>query len=237
MPNLSGSMQVYQHIFFDLDRTLWDFEQNKVEALADLYTNHSLDRFFPDIITFVDTFTRTNDYLWAKYIKGDLTKDILRYKRFELALSEFGLNDRWLAQQLGEEYLDIMPLKTALIAGAEDLLHYLHARYKLHIITNGFNEVQVPKMQRCGIAHYFEWVITSENAGYHKPDPRVFGYSLSKANAKKNESVMVGDDLEVDIVGAKKFGMDQIYFNPDKKTHGLELTHEVQSLADIVSIL
>lgn len=229
--------RTYKHIFFDLDRTLWDFEQNKVDALRDLFFDYNLDNVFPDVMTFINTFTRNNDYLWDKYIKGELTKDVLRYKRFEVTLQDYSTKNEKLAKTLGEEYLKIMPLKTALINGTRDLLEYLSPKYKLHIISNGFNEVQFPKLERCHIAKYFEWVVTSENAGYHKPDPRVFGYSLSKANAKKEESIMIGDDLEIDIVGAKKFGMDQVYFNPEKKPHKLKVTHEVQSLSEIIKIL
>lgn len=229
--------RVYKHIFFDLDRTLWDFEQNKVDALRDIFFDFQLDTTFPTVTTFIDSFTRHNDYLWAKYLKGELTKDVLRFKRFEVTLLDYGLNNQRLAKTLGDEYLKVMPQKTALIAGTRDVLEYLSEKYKLHIITNGFNEVQLPKMERCHIEHYFEWIVTSEIAGYHKPDSRVFGYSLSKANAKKEESIMIGDDLEIDIVGAKKFGMDQIYFNPENKPHKLKVTHEVQSLRDIIKIL
>ncbi|MGD9977843.1 MAG: YjjG family noncanonical pyrimidine nucleotidase [Bacteroidales bacterium] len=227
----------YRHLFFDLDRTLWDFEQNKVDALRDIYFDYQLDIAFPNILTFIDTFTRHNDYLWDKYIKGELSKDVLRFKRFEITLNDYGIDNQRLAKTIGDEYLKIMPLKTALVPGTRDLLEYLGKKYKLHIISNGFNEVQLPKLQRCHIDHYFEWVVTSEIAGYHKPDPRVFGYSLSKANAKKEESLMIGDDLNVDIVGAKKFGIDQIYFNPGNVPHKLKITYEVNSLSEIMKIL
>ncbi|MGE0077169.1 MAG: YjjG family noncanonical pyrimidine nucleotidase [Bacteroidales bacterium] len=237
MLNLFGKKRVYKHIFFDLDRTLWDFEQNKVDALRDIFFDYQLDSTFPDLMTFINSFSRHNDYLWDKYVKGELTKDVLRYKRFEVTLLDYGMNNSRLAKTLGEEYLKIMPLKTALIPGARDILEYLSEKYKLHIISNGFNEVQFPKLERCHIEHYFEWVITSEIAGYHKPDSRVFGYSLSKANAKKEESIMVGDDLEIDIVGAKKFGIDQVYFNQEAKPHKTKVTHEISNLKDIITIL
>ncbi len=233
----SKKQRAYKHIFFDLDRTLWDFEQNKEDALRDIFFDYQLDTVFPNILTFINTFTKHNDYLWEKYLKGELTKDVLRYKRFEVTLVDYGLNNTRLAKTLGEEYLKIMPLKTALVPGTRELLEYLSEKYKLHIISNGFNEVQFPKLERCHIEHYFEWVVTSEDAGYHKPDPRVFGHSLSKANAKKEESIMVGDDFEKDVEGAKKFGMDQIYFNPENKPRKFKATYEVQSLRDIMTIL
>jgi putative hydrolase of the HAD superfamily len=227
----------YKHIFFDLDRTLWDFEENMRDALVDIFVAHKLDVAFPDPETFIACFNRNNHYLWDKYLKGELTKDVLRYKRFEITLSEYGIESKDLAETIGDEYLTIMPQKTALIPGTRETLEYLAGRYKLHVISNGFKEVQLPKLQRSNIDHYFEWVVTSEHSGFHKPDKRAFGYALSKANARKSESIMVGDDLEIDIIGAKKFGMDQIYFNPNKNPHQTKVTFEVRELAEITKIL
>jgi len=227
----------YKHIFFDLDRTLWDFEQNMRDALAEIYVNHKLDLAFPNPDTFIDCFNRNNHYLWDKYLKGELTKEVLRYKRFEITLAEYGIESKPLAETIGDEYLTIMPLKTALIPGTRETLDYLANRYKLHVISNGFKEVQLPKLQRSNIDKYFEWVVTSEHSGFHKPDKRAFGYALSKANARKGESIMIGDDLEIDILGAKKFGMDQIYFNPKSNPHQAKVTFEVRELVEIKKIL
>ncbi|HPF93544.1 MAG TPA: HAD-IA family hydrolase [Tenuifilaceae bacterium] len=107
----------------------------------------------------------------------------------------------------------------------------------LHIITNGFNEVQFTKLELCGLSSYFTKVITSEISGYHKPRPEAFGYTLSSANARKAESIMIGDDLEADILGAKAFGIDQIFFNPNREQHGHSVTHEITSLLELKKIL
>lgn len=237
MLNFFFKHNAYKHIFFDLDRTLWDFEQNMRDALTDLYINHTLEVAFPNPETFIECYNQNNHYLWEKYLKGELPKDVLRYKRFEITLAEYGIENKPLAQTLGDEYLTIMPLKTALIPDTREILDYLSNKYKLHVISNGFKEVQLPKLQRSDIDKYFEWVVTSEHSGFHKPDKRAFGYALSKANALKSESIMVGDDLEVDIVGAKKFGIDQIYFNPQKKPHQTKVTFEVRALNEITKIL
>ncbi len=227
----------YNHVFFDLDRTLWDFEQNMRDALRDIFAEHKLDSIFPDSTTFIESFDRNNHYLWDKYLKGELSKDVLRYKRFEVTLEQFGCKNTPLAKALGEEYLAIMPLKTALVPGTHELLEYLSERYILHIISNGFQEVQLPKLQRSNIDHFFRWVITSEYSGYHKPDKRAFGFALSKANARKNESIMIGDDLDADILGAKNFGIDQIFYNPKKILHNQRITYEVRDLKEIIRVL
>ncbi|MHC1705594.1 MAG: YjjG family noncanonical pyrimidine nucleotidase [Tenuifilaceae bacterium] len=229
--------KTYKHIFFDLDRTLWDFDQNMMDALRDIFFDFNLDSVFPDVTTFVTTFTKHNDYLWEKYRLGELKKDILRFKRFELTLKDYGVNEQLVAKKMGEEYIRITPNKTALIPHTREVLEYLKPKYKLHIITNGFNEVQFPKLEKCHIADYFDRVITSENSGYHKPCPEAFGHSLSSANAKKEESIMIGDDLEIDIVGAKKFGIDQIYFNKNKIPHKVKPTYEISSIMEIKTIL
>lgn len=230
-------IKVYKHVFFDLDRTLWDFDQNMLDALRDLFFDYNLDSVFPDINTFVSTFTRHNDYLWEKYRLGELKKDILRFKRFEMTLKDYGVNEPLIAKKMGEEYIKITPTKTALIPHTREILDYLKTKYKLHIISNGFDEVQFPKLEKCHIAQYFEKVITSENSGYHKPCPEAFGYSLSTANAKKEESIMIGDDLEIDIIGAKKFGIDQVYFNRYSVAHKAKPTHEINSLIELKKIL
>jgi putative hydrolase of the HAD superfamily len=227
----------YRYVFMDMDRTLWDFEQNSIEALHELFTEYRLDSVVADVSTFTSTYIKHNAYLWDNYCKGELTKEVLRYKRFDATLSELGVNNHQLAAKLGEEYLRILPLKTTLIPGAKELLDYLAPKYGLLILSNGFHEVQVDKLKRCGLNHYFDRVVTSELSGYHKPDPRAFGYAISTASIKKNQGIMVGDDLEVDIIGALKFGMDQIYFNPERKLHSEKVTHEVETLGEITQIL
>lgn len=227
----------YRYVFIDLDRTLWDFERNSLEVLHELFSEYKLDSVVADATTFSRTYVKHNNYLWNSYCKGELTKEVLRYKRFDATLSELGVNNHQLAAKLGEEYLRILPLKTILIPNAKELLDYLAPKYGLMILSNGFHEVQVDKLKRCGLNHYFDRVVTSELSGYHKPDPRAFGYALSSANIRKNQGIMVGDDLEVDIVGARKFGMDQIFFNPERKPHGEKVTYEVETLKEITQIL
>ena len=234
---LNGRKKVYKHIFFDLDRTLWDFEQNMRNTLMEIYEKYNLGSNFPSYQVFHETFDNHNHRLWEEYRKGDLKKEILRWKRFELTLKDFGLTSKELAEKIGEEYVNESPKKTALIPHTIEVLDYLHGKYQMHIITNGFNEVQFTKLKLCGIEKYFDKVITSEISGYHKPRPEAFGYPLSAANAKKSESVMIGDDMEVDIVGARNFGMDQIFFNPESIPHNEKVTHQIKSLIELKEIL
>ncbi len=227
----------YRHIYFDLDRTLWDFESNAEETFQEIFEKYELDRIFPDFDTFHESYKKHNQRLWKAYRDGKLKKQILRNKRFELTLEEYGNTDTVLAEKIGDDYITISPTKTRLFPGAKETLEYLNQKYNLYIITNGFNEVQFTKIQNCGIRDFFSAVFTSEDAGAQKPHKKIFQHALKNVNAKKSESIMIGDDLESDIQGALNFGMDQIFFNPQGKSHDTKPSFEIRQLPEIKSIL
>lgn len=227
----------YKHIYFDLDRTIWDFDQNAQETFHDIYTKYELEKIFKNFDNFYLTYVGHNERLWKKYREGKIKKSILSYKRFSLTLEEFGVNDDELAKQIAQDYITISPTKKRLFPFAVETLEYLHKKYKLYIITNGFNEVQFTKLKNSELDKYFSKVFTSEDAGAQKPNPLIFENAIKSVNARKKESIMIGDDLEADILGAKKFGLDQVFFNPFKKDHKEEITHEIESLKELQEIL
>jgi putative hydrolase of the HAD superfamily len=227
----------YKHIFFDLDRTLWDFEHNMRLTLKDIYNKYDLSKSIPTYDTFIETFNGHNDKLWGWYQQGKMKKEVLRFKRFELTLNDFGIKNEFLAEAIGMDYITESPKKTELMPHALEVLEYLFPKYKLHIITNGSSEVQFTKLRLCGLERYFDKVITSEISGFHKPRNEAFSYPLSAANAKKNESIMIGDDLEIDIIGARNYGIAQVYFNPNSIKHTESITHEISSLLELKNIL
>lgn len=207
----------YKHVFFDLDMTLWDFEKNAQEAYQDIYQKFRLrDRGIADLDHFLRNYFLHNELLWDLYRKGEIGKEYLRSRRFELTLLDFGIDDPTLAEEIGMEYITISPMKTNLFPNTYEILNYLKPLYPLHIITNGFEEVQFTKLKNSKLDGYFQNVITSEDAGFKKPDPRIFEFALQSAGAHPGESLMIGDDPEVDVAGAHNAGMDAIYFNPKK---------------------
>ncbi|MBN2668108.1 MAG: YjjG family noncanonical pyrimidine nucleotidase [Bacteroidales bacterium] len=230
-------MQKYKHLFFDLDRTLWDFEKNSIEAFRIIFHKRSLSKFFPDFDQFITTYKMHNEKLWDLYKLGQIKKEELRDRRFLLTLNDFGNNDEALAHEIGDDYIELSPLQTILFPGTIETLEYLRPKYQMYIITNGFVEVQYKKLKNCGLDMYFDRVITSEAAKASKPKPEIFHFALSSANAKKIESLMIGDDLENDILGAKRYGFDQVFFNPDKKSHQENVTFEIESINDLQNIL
>ncbi|MBL7889077.1 MAG: YjjG family noncanonical pyrimidine nucleotidase [Bacteroidia bacterium] len=229
---------MYQHIFFDLDRTLWDFETNSHETLIELIDKYKLvEKGISSPITFINEYYTINDTLWEEYRQGKIDKEHLRFERFKRALDKYEIFDRKLIEDFGNDYVYLSPLKTNLLPHTEEILDYLKSKYVLHIITNGFEEVQHIKLKNSGIDHYFSEIITSERAGYKKPDKRIFDFSVSIADTQVEKSIMIGDSLDADILGAKNAGMHQIFFNPNEEDHSEEITHEISSLKELRDLL
>lgn len=207
-----------KHLFFDLDRTLWDFETNSEAALNILFDQLELGNEIRSFRTFHTQYKKINAELWFQYAKGELTKEDLRTKRFERTLQKFKVDNPQLAQKLGDGYIEISPYQTNLFPNTIETLESLRKdEYKLHIITNGFKEVQFIKLKNSGLIDFFDVILCSEEVGKSKPNPEVFQFALNRANAKKNESLMIGDDYHADIIGAEKFGMQSILFDPYNK--------------------
>ena len=228
----------YSHIFFDLDRTLWDFDRNSRETLRDLYAYHNLGKKgIRDVEDFILAYEKRNLELWNLYRENKIEKSVLRWKRFNDIFLLDNIVDQELADRFGNDYVTISPQKTGLFPYALESLEYLQKHYKLHLITNGFDEVQKVKIKACGLADYFDVLVTSEACGFKKPDSRIFSYALEKADAKAEESLMIGDDLVADILGARKMNIDQIYFNPEKAQNPEDVTFEINSLKELIKIL
>lgn len=227
-------MAKYKDLFFDLDRTLWDMDRNASETLSEMYEKYGLkERGVPTVEIFVEHYNTYNDLLWDRYRRRIIDKATLRALRFKQTLAHFGIHDSKLALNVENEFIQEAPRKTNLIPGAKELLDQLSGEYRLHIITNGFPEVQAYKMQHSGLTHYFDVVVTSEGCGHAKPDRKIFDHSLKLAKATKESSVMIGDDLAVDIVGAREAGWAHIFFNPGGGKHDEEVMHEVKTLTEI----
>lgn len=231
-------MKDYKHIFFDLDQTLWDFETNSREALLELAHKYKLsEKGIDSIDEFIAHYILINKRMWDEYGKGLIDKNTLRYGRFHEALSKYDILDRTFSEKIANDYISISPLKTGMFPHSIEVLKYLNKKYKLHIITNGFEEVQYIKIKNCCIEHYFEEIITSERAGFKKPDIRIFQYSMDAANAIAATSLMIGDNLEADIIGARDAGLHQVYFNPAGNKHEEDITYEIKSLKELIDLL
>ncbi|MDR3652570.1 MAG: YjjG family noncanonical pyrimidine nucleotidase [Paludibacter sp.] len=228
----------YKNIFIDLDDTLWDFHANAKSSLHEIYDNRNLGQFFDSFEQYFSIYAKKNVELWEQYGKGTISKEALSLERFLHPLVQVGINNSELAKQIGIEYLDMLPSRTALVPHAKELLDYLYPKYPLTIVSNGFVEVQYKKLHSCRIEKYFAHVVLSEAAGALKPDKQIFQYALKLNNAIAAETIMIGDSYEADIVGAQNAAIDQIYFNPQSTPDSTNnATYQIKSLEEVLNIL
>jgi putative hydrolase of the HAD superfamily len=205
----------YKHLFFDLDHTLWDFEANSRQTLEELYHSMQLEsKGVNDFDLFHKNYLVHNDKLWDRYRNGFIKVDELRWKRMWLALLDFKIADETLAREMGVVFLDLLPTRKTLFPYTIEILDYLTGKnYQLHLITNGFEKTQHSKLKHSGLTNYFKEVITSETSNSLKPHKEIFEYAFLKTGALLKESIMIGDTIEVDILGAVNAGIDQVHVN------------------------
>lgn len=228
----------YRFVFFDLDHTLWDFEQNSSETLSELYVKYELARL--GVVSeshFKEQFSLVNSELWAQSEAGKMNREVLRLRRFQLVCEKLGLLDEALANQMGEEYVSLCPTKKLLLPFALDMLKYLHEKYPLYILTNGFSDVQAVKLESAGILHFFKGVYTGEEFGVSKPEKAYFRGVMKEVGARPQECLMIGDNLKTDILGAQNAGIDHIYYNPARRSYFMQVQHEIQCLSELAKLL
>ncbi|ULB34600.1 MULTISPECIES: YjjG family noncanonical pyrimidine nucleotidase [Proteiniphilum] len=228
----------YKNLFIDLDDTLWDIHINGKECLEEIYHDYGYNRFYLTFNEYYDVYMPSNNHLWSMYRKGNIKKDQLIVERFLVPLREFGIDDPEYAKRVSDDFLERTTRKTRLIDGTIDLLEYLKPRYRMHILSNGFREVQYKKIENSGLRPYFDKIILSEDAGINKPHVGMFTHALTNTNSRRDQTVMIGDSWEADIVGAYNSCIDQIWFNPMRKNAlEFEPTFTVYSLEEIKAIL
>ena len=205
-------MRKYDHLFFDLDNTLWDFTANSGLAMKQTLEDFDLLARLSSFDSFFDVYEEINHSLWNDYHVKKISKQTLIVERFSRSLQKFGIADlNW--EELNRKYLENMALQTGLFTGTLETLTILKEKgYNMCIITNGFKEVQRTKLSNCGLAGFFPNVFISEEIQTTKPHRQIFEHALKSVNAPKKKSVMIGDSWETDIEGALSFGIDQVMF-------------------------
>ena len=201
------------HVFFDLDHTLWDFEKNSALAIETIFNKHAIN---VNLQLFLFHYVPINIKYWELYRVDKITQLELRLGRLKdtFELLNFEIDDDKIIF-LSEEYIEYLPKFNHLFDGAIEILDYLKPKYNLHIITNGFQEIQDNKLKNSNIDHYFKTITNSEMAGVKKPNPKIYDYAITEANASKSNSIMIGDCIDADVKGALNFGMQAILFNID----------------------
>jgi putative hydrolase of the HAD superfamily len=200
-----------RHIFFDLDHTLWDFDRNSGLAFNSIFQKHQI---LVELEVFLKAYTPINENYWKMYREDRVSKEDLRYGRLKETFDGLKINvtDTQI-EKLSVDYIEHLPNHNHLLEGTLEILDYLFPTYELHIITNGFKEVQRRKMESSGILKYFKTITTSEDVGVKKPHRKIFETALHSASANVSQSIMIGDNLEADVMGAKNYGMQAILYN------------------------
>lgn len=228
----------YKNLFIDLDDTLWDIHQNGKECLEEIYSDYGYAEFYPTFEDYYNVYMPSNNHLWSLYRKGEIKKEELIVERFLVPVRDFGINDSAYAKKLSNDFLERTTRKTKLVEGTMDLLNYLQPKYKMHILSNGFREVQYKKIENSGLMPYFDKIILSEDAGINKPHADMFTYALINTNSRRDQTIMIGDSWDADIVGAHNSKIAQIWFNPTgEPSVGFEPTYTVKTLEEIKDIL
>jgi len=228
----------YKHLFFDLDHTLWDFDTNSQVVLREIFAEFDLGQYgIPNYDAFHTVYLSVNSQYWAKYHHGLLSKEQLRVGRFVETLRRFRLDDVPLSEKISTAYTDRSPHQTALFPEAIETLEYLLERYELHIITNGFQEVQDVKIRNSNLEQYFKHIFVSERVGHQKPQREMFLHAMEATGATAEDSLMIGDNMQTDIVGAKSVGMDQVFFNPNHTKTREKATYEISELKELRGFL
>jgi putative hydrolase of the HAD superfamily len=202
------------HVFFDLDHTLWDFDRNSALTFEKIF---HINNISIDLEEFLEIYVPLNLQYWKLYREEKIDKESLRFRRLDDVFKQLRIKVKTrMIYKLSEDYITNLCTFNHLFEGTIEILNYLKPKYKLHIITNGFKEVQHGKLNNAKIDHFFETVTNSEMVGVKKPNPKIFNHALDKARARVEKSIMIGDNYEADILGALSVGFDAICYNYHK---------------------
>jgi putative hydrolase of the HAD superfamily len=235
--NVKYNILKIRHLFFDLDHTLWDFEKNSKICIREIYEQHK--GIFPQQVgfdSFFQKFSTINSAMWNQLDLSLITHDYLRTFRFQKVLQALDIEiDEHFSLVLNQKLLNLLPHQHHLMDDAFDTLAALAKKdYKLHIISNGYQDVQIKKMKSGGIHHFFDQIITNDIAGARKPEKAIFDFALFRADADLSNSIMIGDNLIADIEGARNAGLRTIYFNPVLGGNDSENISELKYLLEIL---
>lgn len=222
-----------------MDDTLWDTAANARDSFLEVYAHFRLERFFHSFDHFYTLYSSNNEQLWTDYAAGLLSKEELNDRRFLYPLQQVGVEDPQLARAYSSYFFSLVPMKEKLIPSAREVLNELENRkYRLFILSNGFRELQDHKMRSSGIHRYFEKVVLSDDIGVLKPNPQLFYFAMSATQSDLHTSLMIGDNFNTDIAGARRAGIDQVFFNPGRrKETTFNPTYEIEELREILTLL
>lgn len=238
----------YTDLFIDFDDTLYDTHGNAILALQELFRDFHFEQYFDRIEDFTVPYWETNVELWDLYARGLIERNYLIVERFRRPLSK-GIDKETgkhfdpsveFCLKVSDHFLDLCACKPGVVEGAHELVAALKAKgYRMHICSNGFHEVQYRKLRSCGLLEEFDTIILSEDAGANKPSRQFFDYAFAQTGASVETTLMIGDNFQTDILGAKAAGLDVMFFNrkPETFTPTEPINYEVHKLAEVLNFI
>ncbi len=217
-------------VFFDLDHTLWDFEKNSTLTFDKIFKINTIN---VDLNAFLNHYKTINFNYWKLYREEKITKDALRFRRLDDTFKILGVEiEVETINKLSHDYIENLTSFNYLLPNALEILEYLKQSYILHIITNGFHEVQQNKLDKSNLTNYFKTITNSEIAGVKKPNPQIFHFALQSAQVNANAALMIGDDFEADIKGALNVNMDAILLSSNAK----KSDNKIKSVSNLMGL-
>lgn len=231
----------YNDLFIDFDDTLYDTRGNAILSLQELFEWARLGQWFDDAEEFYNAYWQTNVELWAQYSRNEITRDYLIVERFRRPLAlRMPSPTADYCLEISDKFLEFCSCKPGLVDGARDLVEYLRNKgYRMHICSNGFHEVQYKKLTACGLIDFFDTIVLSEDAGANKPSAQFFDYAMRQTGAETERTLMIGDNYNTDIIGAKNAGLTTMLFNRwGTSDYAPEMVdYKVEKLSEIKKIL
>lgn len=230
-------MKNIKHLFFDLDHTLWDFDKNSAETLAFLFDKYRFNQLHQmDMELFIAQYHQVNRDLWELFNHNKINKHQLREQRIQQTFNNLGVEIQHIPATFNEEYISICPQKGNLFPHTIEILAHFSESHQLHILSNGFADIQAIKIASSGLAPYFKTIFTADTIGAKKPNRAFYNHVLHHLKTIAPHCLMVGDTLDADVIGAMNVGIKAVYFNPYQTTHNAKVDFEIQSLLALKDI-
>ena len=219
----------YETVLFDADQTLLDFHKSEYEAICETM---QLNGIIPDDEK-VKLYSEINSALWKALERGEIEKNVLVYRRFELLLDRIGAEGD--AKKMAEAYVSALSTKGYLLDGAKEMCKHLYGKVRMYIVTNGLETVQRGRYAICGIEKYFDGIFISGVIGAEKPSVKFFDYvGRNIKNFDKSKTLIVGDSLTSDMRGGIDFGIDTCWYAPcGEMSTDMEITYVARDFNDI----
>lgn len=204
-------MKMYRFILFDLDDTIFDFQKAQWYCFSDVLKQYN-ETYSEEKYK---KYKEINHFYWKLVEEQKMQREFAQCQRFTSFFSELGKNINGADANI--VYQKSLTNQTWLIPYATEVCKFLSLTYELVFITNGFTNTQVERVQKSGIADYFQKIIVSEELGIEKPSIDFFKKALKLIGSNDtSKMIIVGDSLSSDIAGANNAGIDCCWYNPNK---------------------